>query len=349
MKSCGTGPFSFSCELKPDFASDKICAGDKIVFDGLDLKKNNVLSYFIDLNAPHLQYDMYLLVDATGSMGTAISAAKSKFLNIVKSFDDYNDIRFGVGYYRDEAERGMVNGFRNQQPLTADIPKVTGAISRIVASGGGDGPEANLVALYKVATDSSIGWRSGSRKVVVWFGDWPGHEPTCVPGLPELNRNIVGKALFDKKITVVTVSFTTPGLDSNGRPPYAPITSYRCGKPGAGAGQASAIVKATSGFLVEEKDQAKLIEKIGSALNSLAKVFDYDNSDCIAKISDVHNPSLPLTVPAGTSSTVKHTLTLKSDACRDSEFECKYRYFESGAEIPPTTLKFVNVKGCAGS
>lgn len=57
--------------------------------------------------------------------------------------------------------------------------QVTGAVATWSASGGSDGAEGQFFALHALAVDPAIGWRPGARRIVVWFGDYPGHDPIC--------------------------------------------------------------------------------------------------------------------------------------------------------------------------
>ena len=105
-------------------------------------------------------------------------------------------------------------------------------MNRISATGGDDRAEANLVGLYKVAKNSGIGWREDSRKVLVYFGDEPGHEPTCNSGISRLTRTNVIEELKFQNITVVAMSVGANNLNG-------PTDAFGCGESGAGAGQAN--------------------------------------------------------------------------------------------------------------
>eukprot|EP00171_Calliarthron_tuberculosum_P022356 IDg22356t1 len=182
--------------------------------------------------------DFYLLSDATGSMRGAIADVQKKFKLIIEQFQsDNTKVAFGVGYYRDSAYTN--NGFTNLQPISTNLRLSTNAVNVLRASGGGDAPEANLVALHQVATSSAIKWRNNSRRILVYFGDHPGHEPSCVGG-KSLTRVNVGDALKKARITVVGVTFGAKKLDGKTR-------AFKCAGSGAGAGQATHITSVTGG------------------------------------------------------------------------------------------------------
>jgi len=86
---------------------------------------------------------------------------------------------------------------------------VQNAINAWSAGGGADRPESQLYALYKIAADPAIGWRTGASKVVVWFGDNPGHDPVpnAATGLGfDITEAVTTKALQDAGIRVIAIS-----------------------------------------------------------------------------------------------------------------------------------------------
>src|SRR5947199_5518875 len=99
-----------------------------------------------------------------------VKAGAQAMINAVPGLD----IQSGVGNYRDFTDPVP---FKNQQAITANQAAVINAINGWSASGGDDLPEAGLYGLHEVV--SLAGWRAGSEKFIVWFGDAPGHEPIC--------------------------------------------------------------------------------------------------------------------------------------------------------------------------
>lgn len=337
LQSCEGGLRCVTGDTLPEHI--RLCPGQRLVFR--TIHASDEVKFFIDFTALPLETDLYLLSDATGSMRRAIETAKSKFQNLVKEFEGRTNIAVGVGIFRDEVE--LDNGFKNLQPISTSISAAQEAINTIHATGGLDAPEANLVALYKIATDSTIQWRSRSRKILVYFGDNPGHEATCFNGIT-LTRERVIAALKAKGITVIAVSFNTPGLDGATR-------SYRCGTTTSTAGgQASAITLATNGRLVMSADQTQLIEAIRGGIRDLPKTYEADISDCVEKIDTSFNPPLPLTLAPGASHIVTQTMKLKPRVCSlsGSRFSCQIKYKESGADLPPTDVEVLEVTGCPG-
>eukprot|EP01023_Acetabularia_acetabulum_P022396 TRINITY_DN2203_c0_g1_i1.p1 TRINITY_DN2203_c0_g1~~TRINITY_DN2203_c0_g1_i1.p1 ORF type:complete len:357 (+),score=44.92 TRINITY_DN2203_c0_g1_i1:161-1072(+) len=130
--------------------------------------------------------DVYFLADNTGSMKDEISmvASRARFLFDQLAASTTENIRFGVGAYRDFGDDFV---FQNLLALTEenlDLPveldPIVQSMNSWSAIGGGDDPEAQLYALYQIGTKfyEQIGWRGNAVKIVVWFGDAPGHDPS---------------------------------------------------------------------------------------------------------------------------------------------------------------------------
>ncbi len=117
--------------------------------------------------------DIVFLADETGSMGGEIADVRNAASAILTATAGLGDVQWGVGGYRDFTD---AFAYRELTDLTATQGDVQSAINTWAASGGGDFYEANLYALEQVAT--GIDWRAGSTRIVVWFGDAPGHDPS---------------------------------------------------------------------------------------------------------------------------------------------------------------------------
>lgn len=116
--------------------------------------------------------DVFFLADTTGSMSGQISSARSNAMDILAGLAPYGDVRMGVGEFKDRTDSFA---YRTNLGLTdiSNSADIQTAINQWNASGGGNFPEANLIALQNVANDTA--WRPDSTRVVVMFGDAPGH------------------------------------------------------------------------------------------------------------------------------------------------------------------------------
>ncbi|HEX6558712.1 MAG TPA: PEP-CTERM sorting domain-containing protein [Longimicrobiales bacterium] len=122
--------------------------------------------------------DLFFLADNTGSMYGIISNAQSGATAILGGLPGGVNYNFGVGHYLGDPSEGGYDPFSYQTitPLTSDQTAAQAGINTWFASGGGDTPEANFYALQQVANTTA--WRTGSQRLVVWFGDAPSHTVT---------------------------------------------------------------------------------------------------------------------------------------------------------------------------
>jgi len=215
--------------------------------------------------------DIYLLADTTYSMASVIEALQNDSEAIV---DDVMaewprvDLAFGVGSYCDFV--GDTAFTHHLDPCT-DPAQVRAAIDQWSASGGYDVAEAQFYALHQLALDrdpagGNTGWREDAKRVIVWFGDAPGHDPICdaisVLGY-DIDEARVTADLQTAGVTVVAVSTGEPSLqvsnsgesldglaqwaylDQDPRP-YSEQYIGHCAIGGA-SGQATRIGQATGG------------------------------------------------------------------------------------------------------
>lgn len=173
--------------------------------------------------------DIYLLTDSTGSMGDEIDAVKSRAEDIFKALRDKAnevgaDLQLGAGNYRD-LDFGD-SKFTHQRNITGTDSDVIKAIGSWGTKSGSTTAEGQLYALDQLAQPpgGSIGWRSDAKRVVIWFGDAPGHDP--IPrGLSELPYDItegtVTEKLTEQRIFILAINTghepdtSSPGLNAD--------------------------------------------------------------------------------------------------------------------------------------
>jgi hypothetical protein len=187
--------------------------------------------------------------------------------------------------------------FKLEQSLTADAAAVQTAINTWSASGGCDEPEAQLNALYRLGIGNtsddvgaaSVGYREGSSRVIAWFGDAPGHDPS---NLHSLQAAI--DALKAKSIRVVAVNIGR--LDSHSEPGLfnVPGCATDC------SGQATRIANDTGG-VVKTNNADQVSQAILDGLRDLSATVtpEYDVEGC-APLSATFVPE-GATVTGGTS------------------------------------------------
>jgi hypothetical protein len=197
--------------------------------------------------------DVYLLADTTFSMSSVLASVKagaSVILNnpALAGFD----VAWGVGNYRDFPVDGVHNSyaFAHQVSPTTTLAVADAAISTWVAAQGSDGSEGQLYALHQIATDPGIGWRPDAKRILVWFGDAPGHDPipTALSGLASaITEATATTDLTGADITVIAVSTTTGFASALDDDPNSSAFDYAPSVPAGAAGQATRITAATGG------------------------------------------------------------------------------------------------------
>lgn len=188
--------------------------------------------------------DVFFLADTTGSMRGQIGAAQAGASAILAGLTSYGDVRMGVGQYKDT---GDSFAYRTDLGLTdiSDGTNIQSAINGWGASGGGNFPEANMIALTTVANDTA--WRDASTRVVVMFGDAPGHVGGDYPSEAETIA-----ALNSANITLQIGN--THGTDLSG---------MNAASGEIPAGQANRLAEATGGSVVQlGRDGAEMVDLI---------------------------------------------------------------------------------------
>ncbi len=175
--------------------------------------------------------DIFFLSDTTGSMGGFIDTVVNNANDILTGTAGLGDVAWGVGEYKDFPTSPWGDPgdfpFRLNTAITTTQADVNTGLAQWGASGGNDLPESNLYALQQTAIDPAVGWRDGSSRFVIWFGDAEGHDPATTAGYPGPGLATTITALTGLNATVF--AFGEPALD--------------------GTGQATAITGATGGTL----------------------------------------------------------------------------------------------------
>lgn len=287
--------------------------------------------------------DIYFLADTTGSMGGSISNVSSNANSIMSAVSGATtDAQFGAGDYKDFPYDSPV--YKNGQSITGSTADVTTAINAWSASGGSDGPESNLYAIHKAIT--SAGFRSGSNKIIVWFGDAPGHDSVCsaISGEPsDVTEASVTSELQAAGIKVIAVSVTSGGyangLDDD---PASTSSDYGvCGTPGGTAGQATRITAATGGAFFGDVDPSQVANKILEGLTALPATVTAQTT-CDPDLSLTFTPALPQTVNSGDTLTLSETVAVASGATSGLK-SCTTKFLINGTEAGDAFTQTVKV------
>ena len=256
LTAAGPRPALPSITIQPDTNTLTLNPGDAV---------DETITVTVPKNGGSAKADVYFLADTTGSMGSILSAVQAGANNVLAALGGLGvDMVFGVGNYKDLATGGPF-AFQHQVSPTNVAATVTAAINAWSAIGGGDLPEGELFALDRLAVPpgGAIGWRAGSKRIIVWFGDAPGHDPICtaVSGAPVITEASATAKLVAQGITVLAISTANPGLDGD---PKLGATDYvaQCGPPGGAPGQGTRIATNTGGTFVTGINAGNIVNTI---------------------------------------------------------------------------------------
>jgi len=260
--------------------------------------------------------DIYFMSDTTGSMGGVIAAVSGNASAIMAAIAAVQpDAQFGVGNYKDYPYDAYA--FQHQLDITDDTAAVAANISAWAAGGGWDGPEGQFYALTQI-TDPGVGWRDGSTKIVVWFGDAPAHDPVP-PAATGFTDNVteatVTADLVAAGIRVIAISANASGwyypevLDddpNNWGGDYA--AAYGITEDGT-SGQATRIAAATGGVHLFAPTPEDAVDAVIEGLEALATdVWGVVEAD--PGLTVTLDPTWHEDVPSGTSVNFTETITV---------------------------------------
>ena len=165
---------------------------------GQSIQEHKIL--YLPEDAAPAQGDILFSFDLTGSMGNAISEVKNNATAIMESVrvlipdtyfgvvshQDYPDVYESCGYSASYGNADVGdNPYMMNQGLTGNLATVHGVINGLTLGDGADGPESYARVLYEATADASIGWREGSTKMVILWGDNVPHDcdyRSCIGG-----------------------------------------------------------------------------------------------------------------------------------------------------------------------
>ncbi len=185
--------------------------------------------------------DWVFVIDTTGSMGPSINDVKAEAVDIARFM--LEDDPFGL-----EPRRVALVEFRDHGdpfvsrvvvPLTEDLQTFVDGVNGLVASGGGDFPEAVYSGLFTAFNE--LDWRLNASKVAILIGDAPAKDPEPITGYTL--QQMEARALEVDPVNVYPIAIGS-----------GPLASYQ------------AIADATSGVLLQST-ASNLGETIIEAIN----------------------------------------------------------------------------------
>jgi uncharacterized repeat protein (TIGR01451 family) len=254
--------------------------------------------------------DILFLADTTGSMGPTIAnvqANASSIMSQVRSAQP--DTEFGAANYRD-FNCSDPFAYQLNQAITTNTGDAQNGINAWTIGDGCDVPEAQVNALYTLATDPATGFRSGSTRIVVWFGDSSGHDPS---GGHTLGDAIA--ALTAANIIVLAIPVNSgfgDGLDSTG--------------------QASAVASATGGQVLPAATPDQVSNAILSGLSNLP-VTVTPSPSCDSGLTASYDAASK-TVTSGQDATFDETLAVAPNAPDGGVLHCNVDFLLNGISAP---------------
>ena len=263
--------------------------------------------------------DVVFLADTTGSMGPAIANVKANATSIMTAVRTAQlDSDFGVANYTDFGCSDPFP-FHLDQAVTASIPDAQTAIDGWTVGNGCDVPEAQINALYTLATDPAVGFRADSTRIIVWFGDASGHDPS---GGHTLTDAINALVAADIKVIAVPVVAGGDGLDASG--------------------QATAVATATGGLVLPSATPDEVSEAILAGLTNLPVTVS-PSATCDPGLLVAFTPSTPQTVTSGDDVVYTETITIDPAHPGGAVLQCTVDFLLNGLSGGPAFTQTISV------
>jgi hypothetical protein len=283
--------------------------------------------------------DIYFLADSTGSMGAVINNVKADAASVLAAVDGLtNDPRYGAGDYKDfQVPQFDPYAFQNGAAIPAtddDGAAALGAIGAWSASGGVDGSEAQLFALHRIAAHGDAAFRTDSSRIVVWFGDAPGHDPVCDEISGDTGHDVteasVTAELVSEEVRVIAISTTTgfPAALDDDPVPAAFGYAGTCAIGGT-AGQATRITAATGGVHLTGVAPSDIADAILAGLGAL-EVEVTPEATCDDPSVTISWDAASKTVTSGDDALFTETIAASLAAPQGDTVECTVEFLVDG-------------------
>lgn len=214
------------------------------------------------------QADVYLLMDTTGSMGGAISSLKETITRepdglIVSLRENIPEAWFGVGDFKDYSQSPYGGGsdyaYRHRLDMTEDAGAAQGAVNDLSASGGADGPESHVPAIFASVTGQGLPGRADEGGVPI-------------PARTDCPRGTRGYPCFrERAVPIVVLMSDAPFHNGpNGSAAYdndslgGPAPTFEQTVAAVNGRRVDVIGIVVGGFGSAEDDQRALASAVGS-------------------------------------------------------------------------------------
>ena len=273
--------------------------------------------------------DVVLLVDGTGSMGPTIDDIRRDLSAVTDQVrQEQPDARFAVATFGDQQVDGD-RVFTVLQGLTSDMTAVQAGVDALTADRGfgSPGPSEDWInALWQIAdgADGQITFRQEASPVVVLVGDASSHDPSEGHTLGDATG-----ALQNAGVRVLGVDVSTDlgdGLNGNGDNGNGPGQN---GEPTHEPSEASTVVNATGGRLMENIEPSEVARTIGDGLADLPTTVTYQTVGCDPALQVSLDPA-SRTVISGDPARFQETVHAVGDAPQGTELTCTVQFLLDG-------------------
>jgi hypothetical protein len=275
--------------------------------------------------------DVVLLVDGTGSMSDPIESVQTNLAAITdKIRAEQPDSRFAVATFGDqEVDPGA--GFEVLTELTYDLDAVQDGVDALSTDRGAfsQGPSEDWInALWQIANGAGgdTVFRDGASPVIVLVGDASSHNPS--------NGHTIEDTIFDlqdKNVRVIGIDIDSTlgdGLNGNGD---AGVPG-QVEDPPTTPGQATRIINATNGRLLEGIDGDEVAEAIAEGFDNLPTSVGYRLDDCDPRLTVVLEPPTR-SLTSGETASFTETAVVAADAPQGTTLSCTVQFL-LGTQAP---------------
>lgn len=280
--------------------------------------------------------DVVLLVDGTGSMEVPIESVQDNLPGITrKILDAEPESRFAVATFGDQEVDEPNAGFQVLQELTDNIGLVQDGVDALGTDLGGFsmGPSEDWInGLWEIANgaDGQTVFREGASPVVVLVSDASSHAPSDGHTIDDTIADLQDKGV--RVIGIEVESTLGDGLNGNGNA-NNPDYPDQIEDPPTTPGQATRIIEATGGRLLEGIQPDATAEAIMDGFDNLPTTVGHEIADCDPRLSvTLDPPTRQLT--SGDTATFDENVDVSADAPQGTTLTCTVQFLQLGAQVP---------------
>ena len=179
---------------------------NEVLYDLLE-ELNSKPSTWADAGSTGKKVDLFFVIDSTGSMSGAISNVKENVAEFARYMGEKGvTLRIGLIDYKDITADGNDSTVVHTVNFTPwlSVPDFITELTKVSATGGGDGPETPIDALGHLTKDT-MGWSSDAYKFAMLITD-ADYKTNNQHGIADMDDMIQKLQAADIQVSVVTRS-----------------------------------------------------------------------------------------------------------------------------------------------